>query len=163
MKLNKKIVSLQALKKKLPFYRKRGKKIAFTNGCFDILHYGHVYYLEKAKKDNRILIVGLNSDSSVRSIKGPQRPINPQQYRAALLAALSCIDFVIIFNELTPHKVIGNIKPDILIKGADWKGKDVVGRDTVLKYGGRVEFISYIPNQSTTKILEKITKRCAKS
>ena len=150
-----KILSLQKLKSKLKLLRVK-KTIAFTNGCFDILHFGHVSYLEAAKKKNRILVIGLNSDQSIRKIKGPQRPIIQQTKRAALLAALECVDFVTIFNEETPLKTIEALKPDILIKGADWKGKEVVGSQVVKSYGGEVEYISYVPGSSTTKIIEKI-------
>ena len=159
MKTDKKIVSLAALKRNISRLRRQGKKIAFTNGCFDILHYGHVSYLESAKKHNRVLVVGVNSDSSVQKIKGPKRPIIKQKERAALLAALACIDFVIIFNEETPLHLIQAVKPDILIKGADWKNKTAVGSEFVKLYGGRVEFIQYLSNFSTSKIIETIGQR----
>jgi len=152
----KKIIKLESLKSRLRFLRAKGKKIAFTNGCFDILHFGHVSYLESAKKNNRILVIGLNSDSSIRKIKGPNRPIIAETRRASLLAALECVDFVTIFHEETPLRVIEALKPDILIKGADWKGKEVIGGDLVKRLGGKVEYISYIPGCSTTKIIEKI-------
>jgi len=139
--------------------RRQGKTIAFTNGCFDLMHIGHVRYLEQASRGNRILIIGLNSDVSTRSIKGPHRPIVPQKSRAAVLAALECVDFVVIFNEDTPYKTIAAIKPDILIKGADWKGKPVAGQDLVKK----VEFVKYIQGFSTTNIIEKILKSEKKS
>ena len=151
----KKILKLSNLKRKILRLRSQGQTIAFTNGCFDILHFGHVSYLEKAKK-NRILVVGLNSDQSIRKIKGPQRPIIKEAYRAGLLAALECVDFVTIFNEETPYSVIKVLKPDILIKGADWKGKKIVGADLVKSYGGKVEYVSYVEGCSTTKIIEKI-------
>ena len=154
-----KILKLPALLEKLPALRRQGKIIAFTNGCFDLMHIGHVKYLEDAGKDGRVLIVGLNSDSSIRSIKGPSRPIVEQKSRAAVLAALENVDFVVIFNEDTPYKTIAAIKPDILIKGADWKGKSVVGEDLVKK----VEFVKYIPGFSTTNIIEKIIKSEKKS
>ncbi len=148
-----KIVSLSALLKKIPALRRAGKVIAFTNGCFDLMHIGHVKYLQAAKKGNRTLIVGLNSDKSVARLnKGPQRPICPQKSRAAVLAALACVDFVVVFNEDTPLKLITAIKPDVLIKGADWKGKAVVGADVVK----RVELVTYIKGFSTTNIIEKI-------
>lgn len=158
----KKIVSLTVLKRKIAYYRKRKKRIVFTNGCFDILHFGHVNYLQKAKGKDRILIVGLNSDKSVRSIKGPQRPINSQAHRAALLAALECVDYVTIFHEDDPLKVITYLKPDILVKGADWKNKKVIGSDVVKAYGGKVQYIQFVPNQSTTKIIRKIAQACKK-
>ena len=157
MNLSNKIITKQKLQKKLHAYKKSGKTIAFTNGCFDLMHMGHVSYLEKAKgapKQNRILIVGLNSDKSISSIKGPSRPICPQQSRAAVLAALACVDFVVIFNEDTPYNLIKALQHDILIKGADWKGKQVIGSDIAKK----LEFITYINGFSTTNIIEKILK-----
>lgn len=160
MNIKQKVVSLPVLKKKIAQLRRSGKKIAFTNGCFDILHLGHVTYLEQAKKNGRALIVGVNSDSSVRRIKGKQRPIVPQQARAAVLAALTSVDYVVIFTEDTPLKTIQAIKPDILIKGADWKGKEVIGSDIVGKNGGKVEFIKYIPQNSTTNIIDNVLKKC---
>ena len=159
MTINNKILKLPALLKKLLGFRRQGKIIAFTNGCFDLMHIGHVKYLEDAGKGNRILIVGLNSDSSIKHIKGPSRPIVVQKSRAAVLAALESVDFVVIFNEDTPYKTIATIKPDILIKGADWKGKIVVGEDLVKK----VEFVKYIKGFSTTNIIEKIVKSEKKS
>jgi len=159
MPIKNKILKLPALLKKLPALRRQGKTIAFTNGCFDLMHIGHVKYLEDAGKGNRVLIVGLNSDISTSSIKGPDRPIITQKSRAAVLAALESVDFVVIFNEDTPYKTIAAIKPDILIKGADWKGKSVVGEDLVKK----VEFVKYIKGFSTTNIIEKIIKSEKKS
>jgi len=141
--------------------KRQRKTIAFTNGCFDILHFGHVRYLEAAKK-SRVLVVAINSDGSVRKIKGDQRPIVPQKERASLIAALECVDYVTIFNEPTPFKVIAALRPDVLIKGADWKGKEVVGADFVKSYGGRVEFIRYVKGFSTTKIIESIKEKCLK-
>lgn len=159
MPINNKIIKLSGLLRKLPALRRQGKTIAFTNGCFDLMHIGHVKYLEQAGKGNRILIVGLNSDTSINRIKGPSRPIVAQKSRAAVLAALESVDFVVIFNEETPHKTIAAIKPDILIKGADWKGKSVVGEDLVKK----VEFVKFIKGFSTTNIIEKIIKSEKKS
>lgn len=147
-----KIVSVQRLKKKLSSLRPKGKTIAFTNGCFDLMHLGHVKYLQAARQKNRILIVGLNSDQSIRRIKGKFRPICPQKSRAAVLAALSFVDFVVLFNEDTPYELIRALKPDILIKGADWKGKKVIGADLVKK----LEFVKYIKGFSTTDIIKKI-------
>ncbi|MBF0619243.1 MAG: D-glycero-beta-D-manno-heptose 1-phosphate adenylyltransferase [Candidatus Omnitrophica bacterium] len=157
-----KILTIAALKKKIQQYRRQKKSIVFTNGCFDILHYGHVSYLEAVKKnDRRVLVVGLNSDASVRTLsKGPERPIVPQKERALLLAALACVDHVVMFNESTPQKLIEALEPDVLAKGADWKGKEVAGADVVRAAGGRVEFIKYIPGLSTTNIVEKIRALC---
>ncbi len=162
MDTSSKILGILNLNKKINALRKKGKKIAFTNGCFDILHFGHVSYLEKAKKNDRVLIVGLNSDRSVSNIKGLTRPIVPQKGRARLLAALACVDFVTIFEEDTPLRCIEKIKPDILIKGADWKGKEIVGSSVVRSYGGRVEFIKYVDNFSTTDIIKTILEKCKK-
>jgi D-beta-D-heptose 7-phosphate kinase/D-beta-D-heptose 1-phosphate adenosyltransferase len=159
MPINNKILSLPALLKKLPALRRQGKTIAFTNGCFDLMHIGHVKYLQEAGKGNRVLIVGLNSDISMRRIKGPSRPIVVQGARAAVLAALESVDFVVIFKEATPYKIIAAIKPDILIKGADWKGKPIVGEDLVKK----VELVKYIQGFSTTNIIEKIINSEKKS
>lgn len=158
MNVQKKVLQVKDLKKAISAWRKRGKKIAFTNGCFDILHYGHVAYLQRAKKTDRILIVGLNSDSSVRKIKGAGRPINSQKERAAIVAALGCVDYVAIFYEETPLKMIKELKPDILIKGADWKGKHVVGQNVVSQQGGKLEFVSYLSQYSTTKLIKSIKK-----
>jgi len=158
----KKIISLVALKKKLPLLRKSGKIIAFTNGCFDLMHIGHVTYLEAAKRGKkegeRILIVGLNSDKSVASIKDPGRPICPQQSRAAVLAALACVDYVILFNQETPYQLIKALQPDVLIKGADYKNKELIGSDIVKARGGKVELIKFVPGFSTTTIIAKIAK-----
>ena len=162
MNSQKKILTRHSLRKILQRLRRRGKTIAFTNGCFDILHLGHVSYLEAAKKQNRILIVALNSDRSTREIKGRNRPIIPQKERAAVLAALKCVDYVTIFDETTPLKVIETLKPDVLVKGADWKGKDVVGLRLVKSYGGGVEFIRYVKGISTTQIIQKIIEKCPK-
>ncbi len=153
-----KVLALPALKRKLAALRRKKKTIAFTNGCFDILHWGHVSYLEAAKgtRSDRILVIGLNSDSSVRGLKGPDRPIVPQNERARVLAALACVDFVVIFHEPTPLNLIKIIRPDVLIKGADWKSKGVAGGDIVKK----VEFARYVDKLSTTNIIEKIKKTC---
>ena len=159
MAIKNKILSLPALLKRLPALRRQGKTIAFTNGCFDLMHIGHVKYLEEAGRGNRVLIVGLNSDVSINHIKGSGRPIVGQKSRAAVLAALESVDFVVIFNEDTPYKLISAVKPDILVKGADWKGKSVVGEDLVKK----VEFIKFVEGFSTTNIIEKIIKSEQKS
>ena len=153
-----KILDRKTLQEKLDALRKENKKIAFTNGCFDILHVGHVRYLREAKKTADVLVLALNSDSSVQSIKGEQRPLVPQEERAEILAALEFIDFVIIFPELTPLELINYLKPDIIIKGADWPENKVVGGDNVKKWGGRVILIPIVEGKSTTNIVEKIKK-----
>jgi len=151
-----KILEREALLNKLDALRKKGKKIAFTNGCFDILHVGHVRYLREAKKTADVLVLALNSDSSVRSIKGEKRPLVPENERAEVLAALEFIDFVTIFPELTPLELINYLKPDVLIKGGDWPEEKVVGREEIKKWGGRVAIIPEIEGKSTTNIVEKI-------
>lgn len=156
VRFDKKIVSLDSLKRKLAGLRSTGQKIAFTNGCFDILHFGHVSYLNAAKKNDRILIVGLNSDVSVRRLKGLGRPVHGELDRAGVLAGLSSVDFIVIFGEDTPYCLIQKIKPDILIKGADWKGKEIVGADIVRQNGGKVELIKYLNGLSTSNIVKKI-------
>jgi D-beta-D-heptose 7-phosphate kinase/D-beta-D-heptose 1-phosphate adenosyltransferase len=151
-----KIIERETLRNKLEALRKKGKKIAFTNGCFDILHVGHVRYLREAKKTADVLVLALNSDSSVRSIKGEKRPLVPENERAEVLAALEFIDFVTIFPELTPLELINYLKPDVLIKGGDWPEEKVVGREEIKKWGGRVAIIPEIEGKSTTNIVEKI-------
>ena len=163
MNSQKKILTLSRLNKIVQKLRRQGKTIAFTNGCFDILHFGHVSYLKAAQKGDRILIVALNSDRSIQEIKGNDRPIVPQKERAAVLASLSCVDYVTIFNEPTPLKVIETLRPDVIVKGADWKGKEVVGTQVVKAYGGRVEFIRYVKGFPTTQMIETIKKKCLKS
>ncbi len=153
-----KILTRDVLQKKLEELRKQGKKIAFTNGCFDILHVGHVRYLREAKKTADVLVLALNSDSSVRSIKGEKRPLVSEQERAEVLAALEFIDFVTIFPELTPLELIKYLKPDVLIKGGDWPEEKVVGREEVKQWGGRVSIIPEVEGKSTTNVVDKIIK-----
>lgn len=142
---------------------KEGKKIVFTNGCFDILHRGHVHYLEKAKTLGDILIVGLNSDESVKKIKGEKRPIVSQDDRAFVLSALGCVDYVCIFDEETPEELIKKLVPDILVKGADWEKEDIVGKDIVEKSGGQVVTIPEVKGKSTKKIIHTIIDRYTKN
>ncbi len=141
------------IRKKL---RNENKKVVFTNGVFDILHSGHVDYLTKSKALGDILIVGLNSDKSVKSIKGDKRPIITQENRAIILASLKPVDFVVLFDEDTPAKLIDAIIPDILVKGADWNLDKIEGRETVIKNGGEVKNIKFVNEQSTSKIIQKI-------
>jgi rfaE bifunctional protein nucleotidyltransferase chain/domain len=149
------IVELKELLKLLEKVRGK-KKIVFTNGCFDILHAGHADYLNKAKSLGDILVVGINSDASVRRIKGEKRPILPQQMRAYLLDNLKPVDYVVVFEEDTPLELIKAIKPDVLVKGADWDLERIVGADFVLSYGGRVERIPFSFEISTSKIIERV-------
>ena len=133
-----------------------GKKVVFTNGCFDILHRGHVRYLYQARELGDFLIVALNSDRSVRAIKGNQRPVIPQDERAELLAALGSVDAVVIFDEDTPDKIIKLLLPDVLVKGGDWQEEDIVGADVVKGAGGKVRRIPFIQGLSTSGIIRKI-------
>ena len=153
---NFKIKNLQETKKQCERLKFLGKKIVFTNGCFDLLHPGHTRYLYAARDLGDHLVVAINSDRSVRSIKGPKRPILNEDIRAELLSALICVDGVIIFNETTPLKVIQYLLPDILIKGGDWSEKDIIGADIVKEAGGQVKRIPFVAGFSTTAIIEKI-------
>jgi rfaE bifunctional protein nucleotidyltransferase chain/domain len=132
------------------------RRIVFTNGCFDLLHPGHIGSLEQARELGDALIVGLNSDASVRELKGPGRPVLPERERAEILAALECVDAVVIFDEPTPREVITRLLPDVLVKGGDWPGDQIVGREEVEASGGRVVLIPVVPGYSTTGILRKI-------
>ncbi len=147
------------LEESLKRLKNEGKRIVFTNGCFDILHLGHVKYLEKAKSFGDVLIVGVNSDSSVRRLKGESRPVNPQFDRAYLLAALDAVDFVTIFDEDTPYELIKIVEPDVLVKGGDYEGKEVVGSDIAKE----VRLVDFVDGRSTTKIIENINKKERKS
>jgi len=138
--------------------KKQGKKIVFTNGCFDIIHPGHVIYLAEAKKMGDILFLGLNSDASVKRLKGEKRPILNENERATILSHLEMIDFVCIFDDDTPYELIKIVKPDILVKGGDWSVENIVGRDIVESYGGKVVNIPYLEGKSTTGIIERILK-----
>ncbi len=133
-------------------------KVVFTNGCFDLLHAGHVAYLQEAASLGDRLIVGLNSDASVRRLKGDQRPINPQDERKMVLEALACVDKVVIFSEDTPLQVIKQIKPDILVKGGDWTPEQIVGSEFVLSYGGQVRSLKFVEGLSSTNIIDKIVR-----
>lgn len=135
--------------------RSSNKKIVFTNGCFDLLHIGHVRYLQEARSLGDILVVGVNSDRSVQVLKGPTRPIQNQNDRAEILAALACVDYTVIFDEQTPERLIHQVQPDILVKGGDWKISEIVGSDFVLANGGQVRSLQFIDGRSTTKIIEK--------
>lgn len=139
--------------------KKSGKKVVFTNGCFDILHFGHVMYLEKAKAQGDKLIVGLNSDSSIRRLKGNTRPIVKQLDRANVLAALESVDFVVIFNQDTPLELIKQIKPGVLVKGSDWQKQEIVGADFVESYGGKVKTIKLAKGRSTSALIKSIIEK----
>ena len=137
-------------------FRELGKKVVFTNGCFDLLHVGHVRYLNEARRLGDALIVGINSDRSVREIKGEPRPIVPEAERAEVIAALASVDYVFVFDDPTPRQVIDAIVPDVLVKGADWGISEIVGRDTVERAGGAVLNIPLVEGSSTTEIIRKV-------
>jgi len=155
--LQKKILDINTLESLLALWHFQQKKIVFTNGCFDILHRGHVEYLSKAADLGDVLIVGLNTDSSVSRIKGPKRPIVDEHSRALLLAALHFTTAIIFFDEPTPYELIKKVQPDILVKGKDYQAEDVVGYDIVMAKGGKVETIALVAGFSTTNLLNKIT------
>lgn len=151
-----KIMSAEELQKNLHTWRMRGDVIVFTNGCFDILHPGHVEYLQEAARLGNRLVIGLNSDASVSRLKGAGRPVNPQSTRAVLLAALHHTDAVVVFDEDTPLRLIQQVKPDILAKGADYDEDKIVGAAFVKEYGGRVERIALKEGYSSTAVIQKI-------
>jgi len=151
-----KIKELPEARKQIDRLRSENKKIVFTNGCFDILHIGHARYLYAARELGEFLIVAVNSDRSVKTIKGPDRPVMNQAERSEMLAALECVDMVIIFDEDNPLKVIKYLMPDILVKGGDWKEEDIIGADVVKAAGGEVRRIPFINGFSTSDIIKKI-------
>jgi rfaE bifunctional protein nucleotidyltransferase chain/domain len=152
-------VSRDTIAAKAEGWRRAGKRVVFTNGVFDLLHPGHIRYLQAARAEGDVLIVGVNSDRSVRTIKGPERPIMPEAERAEVLAALDCVDAVVIFDEDTPAEIIRAVQPDVLVKGADWAADAIVGRETVEARGGRVVRMPVEQGWSTSAILEKIRRR----
>ena len=157
-----KITSLSNLVLKIRRLKKVGKRIVFTNGCFDILHYGHIKYLQDAKSKGDYLVVAVNSDSSIKKIKAKNRPVIGQCDRLKTVAALASVDFVVLFNEDNPLKVIKALAPDILIKGADWSKKSIIGADFVAGYGGKVLTVNLVKGRSTSALIEKIVKNFSK-
>jgi D-glycero-beta-D-manno-heptose 1-phosphate adenylyltransferase len=143
-------------KKKVAEWKAKGQRVVFTNGCFDILHLGHVDYLEKARNLGDRLIIGLNTDSSVSRFKGPQRPIQDQKSRARILSSLQFVDMVVLFDEDTPKELISTLVPDVLVKGSDYLAENIVGADVVKKAGGEVRTIDLVTGYSTSKVVEKI-------
>lgn len=156
--LEKKIKNLNQLKKIVSSLKGKGKKIVFTNGCFDLLHYGHVKYLQEARLKGDILVVAINSDASVRKIKGKKRPLVHEKDRLRIIAALESVDYAVLFKEDSPLKIIKSLRPDILVKGADWSKNNIVGSDIVLSYGGEVNTIELIKERSTTNLIKKIVQ-----
>lgn len=154
-----KICDIHTLRQRAFFQKNAGRKMVFTNGCFDILHEGHVTYLEAARREGDYLVVGLNSDDSIKKIKGPGRPVNSEKSRARLLAALGCVDYVVLFEEDTPHGLISSLLPDVLVKGADWPVEEIVGAAEVLAGGGEVKTIKLVGEFSTTGLIEKIRSK----
>ena len=153
-----KLVTLKDFLQKTDALRKSGQQLVFTNGCLDILHAGHVRYLQAAKAEGDILLVGLNSDKSVKEIKGEKRPLTRQEQRAEILACLECVDYVIPFDESNPLNLIEAVKPEVLVKGSDWDEKDIIGAESVKKAGGKVVRVPVVPGISTSLIIEKIVK-----
>lgn len=153
------VIDLEPLKAERERLRRQKKKVVFTNGCFDIIHRGHIEYLSRSKALGDVLIVGVNTDRSVNRIKGPARPIVPEDDRAYIVANLSPVDYVCLFDQDTPFEVISSLVPDVLVKGADWKVDEIVGKDVVERSGGTVATIDFLPNHSTSAIIRTIVKR----
>ena len=154
-----KIMTLEEALPKLEEVKSQGKKVVFTNGCFDILHMGHIHYLEKSRQLGNYLIVGLNSDASVRALKGEGRPVKELASRSAVLAGLASVDMVITFEEDTPLLLIQKVVPDILVKGGDYKKEDIVGGEYVMQNGGSVEVIEFLEGHSSSALIEKMEKK----
>jgi rfaE bifunctional protein nucleotidyltransferase chain/domain len=146
--------SRSEIESKLSSLRK-GKKVVFTNGCFDLLHIGHIRYLQEARTKGDLLVVGLNADASVKRLKGPTRPLQIEADRAEILAALACVDLTVLFEEDTPENLIKLVKPDVLVKGGDWKPEQIVGGPFVQSYGGLVLSLQFVQGRSTTNIMSK--------
>lgn len=154
-----KIVSRSKLPQRIATLRNQGERLVFTNGCFDLLHAGHVRYLQAARALGNALVLGLNSDASVQRLKGPTRPLVPEGDRALVLSALEAVSLVVVFGEDTPDALIREVMPDVLVKGGDYKVEEIVGHDTVTQSGGRVEIIPFVEGRSTTKLVNLIRER----
>lgn len=153
-----KIKTASDAKKRIAEWKSKGERVVFTNGCFDILHLGHVDYLEKARNLGDHLIVGLNTDSSVSRFKGADRPVQDEKSRARVISSLQFVDIVVLFNEDTPKELISTLVPDVLVKGSDYLAENIVGADVVKKAGGEVTTLEFVPGYSTSKVIEKIKK-----
>ena len=160
--MREKIKKRDDLRRIIQDLKANGKRVIFTNGCFDLLHIGHVRYLEEAKSLGDILVVGVNSDASVRGLKGPNRPILPEEERAEILSGLGCVDYVTIFDEPTPFNLISLLLPHVLVKGGDWTKEETVGWETVERTGGEVVILSFVEGASTSHLIETILKRFQK-
>ena len=158
-KIKAKIQTWEQARRTVEGWKKQGLRVVFTNGCFDLLHYGHIHYLAEAREQGGRLVIGLNSDASVRRLKGSNRPINDEPTRKLLLAALECVDLVATFEQDTPLELISLLRPDVLVKGGDYKPEDIVGADVVLNHGGEVKALPYIEGHSTTAIEAKIREK----
>ena len=154
--IQQKILSSDQLEQKLALWRMQGKKVVFTNGCFDILHLGHVDYLSKAADFGDYLVIGLNTDASVSKLKGLSRPVNPEQARAGILASLFFVSAVVFFDQDTPYELIRQVQPDVLVKGSDYKAEDIVGYDIVKARGGKVVTIDFLEGYSTSSIIDRL-------
>jgi len=154
-----KVLTRRMLARHLGALRRQGKRIVFTNGCFDLIHPGHVRYLRAAKRLGDVLVAGLNSDASVRRLKGPTRPLVSQRARCEVMAALEMVDYVTVFGEDTPYALIKELQPDVLVKGGDWKAEQIVGADIVRSRGGSVRSLRFAPGYSTTQLLETIRRK----
>lgn len=153
-----KIKSLTDARKKVAEWKSKGEQVVFTNGCFDIIHLGHVDYLEKARSLGNKLVVGLNTDNSVSRFKGPERPVQNQDSRARVIASFQFVDLVVLFDEDTPQNLISELVPDILVKGSDYLAENIVGADVVKRAGGKVLTLDFVPGYSTSRVIEKIRK-----
>lgn len=158
MKANR-LISFGTAKSRIAILRRAGRKIVFTNGVFDILHRGHVEYLTKARSFGDILVVGLNTDASVQRLKGKSRPVQSERDRAAVLLALRSVDFVVLFDQETPADLIALVRPDVLVKGADYRLSEIVGADLVRSYGGKVRRVRLTPGRSTSRIIQRMSRR----
>ena len=158
-KIKAKIQDWEQARRTVDGWRKQGLKVVFTNGCFDLLHYGHIHYLAQARELGGRLVIGLNSDASERRLKGAKRPINDEDSRRLMLAALECVDLVVTFEQDTPLELISRLLPDVLVKGGDYRPGDIVGADVVAARGGEVKALPYIEGYSTTAIEDKIRKK----
>ena len=154
--LNSKIHTWETLQSQVAEWQKQGKKIVFSNGCFDLVHKGHIDYLNRAADLGDVLVMGLNTDASVSKLKGPHRPIQDEQSRLTIIAALQCVNAVVLFDEETPYELIKLVQPDVLVKGSDYKPENIVGYDIVIAKGGQVKTIDYLPGFSTSGIEKRI-------